>query len=228
MLLFLLAAGRRLVAPRRSWCAAVGDLHLHEGCRTLPPMVQADGTRFGLPVGLVRPPSSDALWGVVLVDGKRGPRPGPVVGRRVGQRACLAQHVRATPADVQDKRVVELGSGLGVCGVAAALSVQNRGRVCGSRTGSSALRDGDRPAERVRRRERAPRDLRGPRWRVSNADVVLAPDVLYDARDMEALAEACKRLAPRACDCGSAGWACGRRARRVRDEGDDEGRRAPE
>ena len=62
MLLFLLAAGRRLVAPRRSWCAAVGDLHLHEGCRTLPPMVQADGTRFGLPKGLVRPPSSDALW----------------------------------------------------------------------------------------------------------------------------------------------------------------------
>ena len=158
MLLFLLAAGRRLVAPRSSWCAAVGDLHLHEGCRTLPPMVQADGARFGLPKASCGPVLGRAL-GVVLVDGRVARDPDPSWADVWDSAACLAQHVRATPADVQDKRVVELGSGLGVCGVAAALS-GHVGRVCGSRARGAPLRDGDRPAERVRRRDRAPGDVR--------------------------------------------------------------------
>ena len=198
MLLFLLAAGRRLVAPRRSWCAAVGDLHLHEGCRTLPPMVQADGTRFGLPKGLVRPPSSDALWEWYSSTGRAARDPDPSWADVWDSAACLAQHVRATPADVQDKRVVELGSGLGVCGIAAALS------------GAKSVEFVDREPEALHC-AMATAQLNGCAYVTARLatfgdedgesptfDVVLASDVLYDARDMEALAEACKRLAPRA------------------------------
>ena len=200
MLLFLLAAGRRLVAPRRSWCAAVGDLHLHEGCRTLPPMVQADGTRFGLPKGLVRPPSSDALWEWYSSTGRAARDPDPA-GPTCGTARLLAQHVRATPADA-DKRVVELGSGLGVCGVAAASGAKSVEFVdrepkalhcamataqlngCADVTARLATFDEDQAA---------------------TFDVVLASDVLYDARIWKPPRRPGSAWRAR-FDCGSAGW----------------------
>ena len=196
MLLFLLAAGRRLVAPRRSMCAAVGDLHLHEGCRTLPPMVQADGARFGLPKGLMRPPSSDALWEWYSSTGRAARDPDPSWADVWDSAACLAAYVKANPADVAKRRVVELGSGLGVVGAVAALS------------GAKSVEFVDREPEALHC-AMATAQLNGctgvtarlatfDEDQAATFDVVLASDILYDARDMEALAEACKRLAPRA------------------------------
>ena len=198
MLLFLLAAGRRLVAPRRSWCAAVSDLHLYEGCRTLPQMVQADSARFGLPKGLVRPPSSDALWEWYSSTWRAARDPDPSWADVWDSAACLAAYVKANPEDVAKRRVVELGSGLGVVGAVAALS------------GARSVEFVDREPEALHC-AMATAQLNGctgvtarlatfgdDDGQAATFDVVLASDILYDARDMEDLAEACKRLAPRA------------------------------
>ena len=134
----------------------------------LPPMVQADGTRFGLPKGPVRPPSSDALWEWYSSTGAA--RSGPVLGRRVGQRG-LPRPARARDARRPVARQARRRAGLWARRLRRRCSAQRShvGRVCGSRTGSSALRHGHRPAKRVRRRDCAPGDLRGRRWRVFNA-----------------------------------------------------------
>ena len=67
-------------AVRRATTAEQPPLHLHDGDRVLPPMVQADGSKYGLDKGLVRPPDADALWEWYVATGRDARDPDPSWG----------------------------------------------------------------------------------------------------------------------------------------------------
>ena len=190
---------------RRATTAEQPPLHLHDGDRVLPPMVQADGSKFGLDKGLVRPPDADALWEWYVATGRDARDPDPSWGDVWDSARALAAHLRSDARSVAGLRCVELGAGLGVVGLAAA------------RAGAAAVTLVDREPECLHC-AMATASLNGlsagaagaPGVIVSaavgdfaavdvpRADVVLGSDILYDGAAMAALADACERLAPRA------------------------------
>lgn len=202
--LYLLSSLRRDL-PRRGLASLSAPLHLHVGCSALPPMVQADGSAFGLDAGLVRPPDADALWEWLVATGRDARDPDPSWGEVWGSARALAAFVRRGDARVDGARVVDLGCGLGVVGINAALA------------GASSVCFVDREPEALHcamasaALNGVATGARGDPGVVASAavgafgsadapaaDVVLASDVLYAAADMPALAAACGRLAPRA------------------------------
>lgn len=111
---------------------------------------------------------------------------------------ALTNYLLANPALVQDKKVVELGAGLGLCGLTAATlgasSVVLTDREpfalhCALST--AACHDG--LANLVKGSMLDWCDT-NPQQVVENPDVILASDVLYDGETIEAMAGVCQRL----------------------------------
>ena len=175
-------------------------------------MVQADGARFGLEKGLVRPPDADALWEWYERTGRDARDPDPSWGDVWDSARQLGAFLRRGGGDVAGRRCVDLGCGLGVVGLAAAaagatVTLVDREPEClhcamataalnGLATGAVAGDAGVAVAAAVG--DFASVD-------VAPCDVVLASDVIYDRAHMPALADACRRLAPRALIADPAG-----------------------
>ncbi|KAJ8599780.1 hypothetical protein CTAYLR_003989 [Chrysophaeum taylorii] len=164
---------------------------LHEGSRTLPPMVQLDGRGFGLEGGIVSS-SAEELWDWAWATGyAERYDPDPSCGTLWAAAQHLALSLREE--DVRGKNVVELGAGLGVPGIVA------------KRLGAADVNLIDREPLALHM-AMATAELNGVSVRATKADftdvtqqegvdLVLAADVLYDEKKcVEALATTIESL----------------------------------
>ena len=170
-------------------------------------MVQVDGSPYGLEEGLVRPPDADALWEWYVRTGRDERDPDPSWGDVWDSARHLAAYVKRGGGDITGERVVELGCGLGVVGIAAAKAgasavvLVDREPEClhcalatASLNGCTVGVDGDEGVVV----SAAVGTFASASTSISRADVVLGSDVIYDSSHMRDLAAACRCLAPRA------------------------------
>jgi predicted nicotinamide N-methyase len=173
---------------------------LHDGDFRFPPMVEVPcslvGTRL---TKLVKPPDADTLWQWYE---SLGMMEGDPSWAELWPSACsLASALVDRSAQIQNKQVVELGSGLGVAGLTAAClgaksvllmdrepfalhCAMSTAALHGLSAGSTASSSGVVTAAVV--------DWSAPDFLTkyaSSADVVLASDVLYDETAVVALAK---------------------------------------
>lgn len=180
---------------------------LHIGNGWLPPMVEVP---LHLQIGdrefrrLVKPPTVEALWEWYEEHGKASSDPSwaqvwPCC-------AALAQHVATHPELVRRRRVFELGAGLGVPSIAAALAgardvlLLDREPLalhCAASTAAvhnlpvASVNDESAADNAVRA---AVYDWAEPQNFNVRAEVVLASEVLYDCREAQDVAVAALRL----------------------------------
>lgn len=146
-----------------------------------------------LPMGRIEtqplPGCSEIVLGLINADFPTGPLP-PEVMRDViehpaywafcwGSGLALARFLLDNPGWVRDKRVVDLGSGSGVAGIAAALA--GAGNVIACDTDPDARRATQANAELNAVTINVQRTL------PASCDVILMADVLYDAQNLPLL-----------------------------------------
>jgi len=208
----------RVTKPARTKKRTDLPFRLHDGSRHLPPLMQVDGSRFGLDEGIVQPPSIEALWDWYELYGHAATDPDPSWGEVWSSATQLALHLIEEEHDaIAGRRVVELGCGLGIVGlVAATLGARTTFlvdkeplalHVACSTAAVNGLRVAAAPDDAgalvavvgdfFESSSAASTDAEPPHWtrRVGRPDVVVAADVLYaDSRAMDALAATCAVL----------------------------------
>jgi predicted nicotinamide N-methyase len=172
---------------------------LSPGTLALPPMGSVPCSGAGPSMTeIIKPPNVDDLY-QWYVETRQTPDADPSWGVLWSTAVSLSDHLQEHPSLVKDQRVVELGCGLGLCGlVSAALgatSVLLSDREpfalhCALSTASVNQHSNHFPAEIV---QAAVLDWTDDSSKVT-ADVVLASDVLYDKGTIEAFAGACRRI----------------------------------
>ena len=177
-----------------------GLMMIHSGSARLPPMVQVDGTSYGLDRGIVKPPSPEELWDWYVQYGYDKADPDPSWGKIWDSAAHLALRLRSTDDVCRGKRVVELGSGLGIVGCVAAKTAAKTIFVdrepfalhCACSTAAlNGLKVGDvhddKPVAAVKA------DFGN--FSFPNIDLIVASDVLYDHKQaMDDFAKTCDDL----------------------------------
>lgn len=155
-------------------------------------MVQIDGRRFGLDAGIVKPPSQEDLWDWMWNIGyAQQYDPDPSFGRLWCGAQYLSLELLST--EVQGSSVVELGAGIGLCGLVAAkrgashVSLVDREPLALHMAMSTAKLNGlDAVSAHAT-------DFN--RFEADGVDLVLGSDILYDnAQAMKQLAVLCGRL----------------------------------
>lgn len=144
-------------------------------------MVQVDGRRFGLAAGIVKPPSQEELWDWMWATGyaTRERDPDPSFGSLWPGAQYLALWLR--PEDVKGRSVLEVGCGIGLCGLVAATlgartaTLVDREPLALHMAMSTAALNG----LEVNARVADVASLEG----IEDVDLVLASDVLYDSAD---------------------------------------------
>ena len=123
------SAGFAALAKPGLWLGHSEAKFLHPGDNVLPPLVELPASLRGTELrAIVTPPSMDELWQWVEAQGLAADDdgPDPSWAKVWPTAAALSAHVAANPALVRDRRIAELGAGLGVVGLAAALSGAQR------------------------------------------------------------------------------------------------------
>lgn len=197
-------------SPGRARAVMSTSTWLYSGDASLPPLVELTGAPH-VPY-VVKPPSVDDLWEWYqqrpAAARQRDPDPDPSWAAVWPAAVALAAHLATEPELVRGRSVVELGSGLGVTGLAAALagarnvalvdreplalhcalsSAERCGLSVGEDTGGGAsvvsahFCDWAEAAARLQASQ-------------GGADVVVASEVLYDKRGVTALVKAAAEL----------------------------------
>jgi predicted nicotinamide N-methyase len=184
--------------------AASFRLHLHQatvlttGTVMLPPMISVPCSSSALLKEFIQPPNVDDLY-QWYVDTRDTPDADPSWGVLWSTAVSLSNYIasmeQAVASLVKDKRVIELGCGLGLCGLtAAALGAK-----------SVLLSDREPFALHCALSTAAVNDMTSnvvqaavldwtDKETTVTADIVLASDILYDKDTIEAFAGACRRM----------------------------------
>mmetsp|Transcript_28068 Transcript_28068/g.36702 ORF Transcript_28068/g.36702 Transcript_28068/m.36702 type:complete len:301 (+) Transcript_28068:97-999(+) len=163
---------------------------LTEGGFTLPPMSEVPCT--GPLSAMVKPPNVDDLYDWYMT--KELPDADPSWGVVWPTAVSLSNYLVNQPQIVVDKKCVELGSGLALCGLTSA------------KLGATSVVISDREpyalhcalstasVNNITTVEAAVIDWTDESSMVNSAEVIMASDVLYEKETIEAFATACKRI----------------------------------